>query len=96
MSGAKTCRRSYGFPCIHQYSQEKQTRGRFAAFAGEWESLREKRSKSGQISLIVKAWRRLMKGLCWWVHGSGRGASCADRSHTERSGGQHRRENAGM
>ena len=27
---------------------------------------------------------------------SGRGASCADRSHTERSGGLHRRENAGM
>ena len=27
---------------------------------------------------------------------SGRGASYADRSHTERSGGLHRRENAGM
>ena len=27
---------------------------------------------------------------------SGRGASCADRSHTERSGGLYRRENAGI
>ena len=26
----------------------------------------------------------------------GRGASCAGRSHTKRSGGLHRRENAGM
>ena len=28
--------------------------------------------------------------------GSGRGALCADRSRTERSGGLHRRDNAGM